>query len=350
MKDYKQLSFLPGFSDYEGERLLGCSLAGMWMRTPVMTASGTFGYGREYPSLRGFSMEVVGAIVLKSVTRQPRAGNPEPRFVETPGGLINSIGLQNIGVEALVKEELPKLRELKTNIIVSIAASSVEEYAEVASILKKSDDFEAVEVNISCPNVKKQGMLFSFDPIAAAAVTRAVKTEVSEKPVIMKLSPNAPDIVATALACAQAGADAVSLVNTFTALAIDIEKRRPILKRNFGGLSGPGIKPIALAMVAKVASAFKEQRVQKQIVGIGGIQTGRDAIEYIVAGASAVGVGTSIFYDPTVLQQIVSGLRHYCQEHGLAISQIVGTLEMNSDNDEANTTADQGSGRYGCVL
>ena len=315
-------------------RFLECSLAGMWMRTPIMTASGTFGYGREYPGLRDFPIETVGAVVLKSITRYPRLGNPEPRFVETPAGLINSIGLQNVGIEMLISEELPKLRRYRSNIVVSIAANSVEEYAEVARILDTSDEFEAVEVNISCPNVEEQGMLFSFDPVAAASVTKAVKDEIPEKPVIMKLSPNAPDIVATALACASAGADAVSLVNTFTALAIDIEKRRPILKRNFGGMSGPAIKPVALAMVAKVARGFLEHKIHKPIVGIGGIQTAGDAIEYIIAGASAVGVGTSIFYDPTVLKKIVTGLIGYCQKHNQPISEIVGTLEMNPEIEE----------------
>jgi dihydroorotate dehydrogenase (NAD+) catalytic subunit len=294
-----------------------------------MTASGTFGYGTEYPSLRNFPLEAVGGIVLKSVTLQPRGGNPEPRFVETPAGLINSIGLQNIGVQALISEELPKLIRYDCCIIASVAGNSLEEYDEVARILSGCDDFDAVEVNISCPNVEKEGMLFSFDPEAAASVSKAVKNKIPDKPVIMKLSPNAPDIVATALACASAGADAVSLVNTFTALAIDTGKRRPILKRNFGGLSGPAIKPLALAIVARVARAFAEHKIHKPIVGIGGIQTANDALEYIIAGASAVGVGTSIFYDPMVLQEIVVGIRDYCQTHGQTISELVGTLEMN---------------------
>jgi len=337
MLDSRQLTLLPRRSEYETDALLECSLAGMWMRTPIMTASGTFGYGEEYPSLRRFSVEAVGAIVLKSVTRYPRKGNPEPRFVEAPAGLINSIGLQNVGIEALISQELPKLRKYRTNIIVSIAASSIEEYTKMARILNKSNDYEAVEVNISCPNVKKEGMLFSFDPMVAASVTRAVKEEISEKPVIMKLSPNAPDIVATALACAQAGADAVSLVNTFTALAIDVEKRRPILKRNFGGLSGPAIKAIALGMVVKVALAFREHKIEKPLVGIGGIQTYKDAIEYIIAGASAIGVGTSMFYDPSVLQQIVAGLKTYCQRHNQSISEIVGTLSMNTEVEDKNS-------------
>lgn len=341
MLDSTKISLLPGFKEHEKNIMLECSIAGMWMRTPIMTASGTFGYGEEYPSLRRFPVEDIGAIVLKSVTRLPREGNPEPRFVETPGGLINSIGLQNVGIDALISQELPKLRKYRTNIIVSIAANSVQEYAEVAKILYKSDDYEAVEVNISCPNVKKQGMLFSFDPVVAATVTKAVKEEIPDKPVIMKLSPNAPDITATALSCAQAGADAVSLVNTFSALAIDIEERRPILKRNFGGLSGPAIKPIALGMVAKVALAFREHKVEKPIIGIGGIQTDEDAIEYIIAGASAIGVGTSMFYDPTILKQIVTGLKAYCHRHNQSISKIVGTLRMNTYIEEENSQTDK---------
>jgi len=324
-----QLSLLPGFSNHDTDRLLECSFAGMLMRSPIMTASGTFGYGGEYPSLENFPVDVIGAIILKSVTRHPRKGNPEPRFVETPAGLINSIGLQNVGIEKLVLEELPKVRKYNTNIIVSIAGSSIEEYGEIAKILNKSDDFEAVEVNISCPNVEEKGMLFSFDPNLSSSVTKVVKSEISERPVIMKLSPNAPDIVATAMACAFAGADAISLVNTFTALSIDIERRMPKLMRNFGGLSGPAIKPIALAMVAKVAEAFKQHQIQTPIIGIGGILTGEDALEYIIAGSSAVGVGTSIFYNPTVLKKIYLGLKKYCEKHNQSISQLMGTLTMN---------------------
>ncbi len=330
MADDEQIESTPAVN--EPDQSLQCSLAGMRMRTPIMTASGTFGYGTEYPRLRDFPAAAIGAVVLKSVTRNPKEGNPEPRFVETPAGLINSIGLQNIGVEALVSKELPELREHGCNIVASIAGNSLEEYQEVARILESSNHFEAVEVNISCPNVDKEGMLFSFDPQAAAKVTEAVKGRISKRPVIMKLSPNAPDIVATALACVQAGADAVSLVNTFTALAIDIEKRRPILRRNFGGMSGPAIKPLALAMVAKVARAFAEHKIRKPIVGMGGIQTARDALEYMIAGASAVAVGTSIFYDPSVLEEIVSGLREYCRRHGKSVSEIVGTLEMNTSD------------------
>ena len=334
MTQKDQLSLLQEFLNRDSDRLLECSFAGMLMRTPIMTASGTFGYGDEYPSLEDFPSETVGAIVLKSVTTYPRKGNPEPRYVETPAGLINSIGLQNIGVEKLISEALPKVRKYNSNIIVSIAASSIEEYGELARILDKSDDFEAVEVNISCPNVEEKGMLFSFDPNSSSSVTKAVKSEISERPVIMKLSPNSPDIVATAMACVFAGADAVSLVNTFTALSIDIESRRPNLKRNFGGLSGPAIKPIALAMVAKVADAFKRHQIQKPIIGIGGILTAEDALEYIIAGSSAVGVGTSIFYNPTVFKQIHLGLKKYCERHNQSISQLIGTLKMNPQIDE----------------
>lgn len=307
------------------------SVVGLRMVTPVLTASGTFGYGMEYPKLRDFPIDVVGGIVLKSVTLKPRLGNPEPRFVETSAGLINSIGLQNVGIDKLISTELPKVRKYKTNIIVSIAGYSLSDYQQISEKLNNSDDYEAVEVNISCPNVKKEGMLFSFDPSAAADVTSIVKEKIKNKPVIMKLSPNAPNITATALACAKAGADAISLVNTFSALAIDIKTQKPILKRNFGGLSGPAIKPIALALVAKLAVTFREHNIKAPIIGIGGIQTAEDALEYIIAGASAIQVGTSIFWNPLVLSDIVNGLISICQEAERPIADFVGTLKMYED-------------------
>jgi len=316
-----------------GKTSLECSIAGMWMRTPIITASGTFGYGDEYTRLRKFDIESIGAMVLKSVTRLPRRGNPPPRFIETAGGVINSIGLQNVGIEALISNELPKIREFKTNIIVSVAGNSIDEYEEVAEIIKDSDDYEAIEVNISCPNVEKEGMLFSFDPNAAALVTRTFKRHIKNKPIIMKLSPNAPDIVATALACSRAGADGISMVNTFSAMAIDIKNRRPILKRNFGGLSGPAIKPIALGLLCKVALAFRMRRIKTPIIGIGGISTAEDAIEYILAGASAIGVGTALFYNPAVIRKIAIGLGEYCQRYEQNISDIVGALKLNLDRD-----------------
>ena len=322
-----------GFEKVSDGNSLECSLAGMWMRTPIITASGTFGYGEEYTRLRNFDIESIGAIVLKSVTRFPRQGNPPPRFVETAAGIINSIGLQNVGVEALIANELPKMRQYKTNIVVSIAGNSVEEYDEMSFLLKDTDDYEAIEVNISCPNVEKQGMLFSFDPKSAGVVTETVKKHIKSKPVIMKLSPNAPDLVATAIACSKAGADVISLVNTFSALAIDIEKRRPILRRNFGGLSGPAIKPIALAMVCRVATAFKVQKMDTAVIGMGGILTWEDAIQYILCGASAIAVGTGIFYNPAVIKEIANGMRKYCETNEQKISDVVGSLKLYSDSD-----------------
>ncbi len=306
-------------------------VVGLRMVSPVLTASGTFGYGMEYPKLRDFPIEVLGGIVLKSVTLNPRLGNPEPRFVETSAGLINSVGLQNVGIDKLISRELPKVRKYKTNIIVSMAGYTLDEYQIVSEKLNKSDDYDAVEVNISCPNVKKEGMLFSFDPKAAATVTNVVKENIKNKPIIMKLSPNAPDIAATALACANAGADAISLVNTFTALAIDVKSQKPFLKRNFGGLSGPAIKPIALALVAKVAEAFRTHNIQIPIIGIGGIQTAEDVLEYMIAGASSVQVGTSIFWNPMVIGDIVDGLIKFCKETNRSINDIVGSLKMNHD-------------------
>lgn len=333
MSDYKQLDLISGFCDTNDYSPLECSLSGLWMRTPIMTASGTFGYGHEYTALDGFNVEDVGAIVLKSITLNPKLGNPEPRIVETPAGLINSIGLTNVGIHQLIAEKLPAIRHFRTNVIVSIAANSIEEYGQVAKILSQSSDYEAVEVNISCPNVHKGGMLFSFDPNTAAAVTSVVKNQIDNKPIIMKLSPNAPDITSTAVACIYAGADAVSLVNTFTALAIDIDSRRPILKRNFGGLSGPAIRPLALALVAKVALKFKELGISKPIIGIGGIQTYKDALEFILAGATAVGVGTSMFYKPSTISEIKTGLISYCRKYGTSIRELVGSLIMHDDID-----------------
>ena len=308
--------------------LLTTEVAGLRMVSPVLTASGTFGYGMEYPKLQDFPLDVLGGIVLKSVTPEPKAGNPEPRFVETSAGLINSVGLQNVGIDRLISHELPQLRKYKTNIIVSIAGYTLEEYASASAKLAQVDDYEAVEVNISCPNVKKEGMLFSFDPDAAATVTRAVKQNLPDRPVIMKLSPNAPDIVATALACARAGADAISLVNTFSALAIDVKKRQPILKRNYGGLSGPAIKPIALGMVARVAAAFKAGDVGVPIIGVGGIQSAEDALEFIIAGAAAVQVGTAIFWNPLVFKEIVAGLIRFCRQQQTSVGELIGSLKM----------------------
>lgn len=328
MVAHKELKPEFGLLGENSIELLKCSIASMLLKTPILTASGTFGYGYNYTNLKNFPTDVIGGIVLKSVTLKPKEGNPPPRFVETPGGLINSIGIQNVGIEKLISEELPKLRKIKTNIIVSIAGSYVEEYSEVSSYLNGNNDFEAIEVNISCPNVKEGGMLFSFDSKLAAIITEAVKKQIQKKPVIMKLSPNSPDIVATALACINAGADALALTNTFIALAIDVEKKRPILKRNFGGLSGPTIKPLTLAIVAKVAKEFKEKGIEIPIIGIGGIQTAQDVLEYIIAGASAVEIGTSIFYEPMVFRTIFLGLKKYCQKHNVSISEIVGTLRM----------------------
>lgn len=332
MKKHKKVmaDTLPKLFKNEDDSRIECSLAGMCMRTPVLTASGTFGYGKEFAKLKDFPFDSLGAMVLKSVTIKPKLGNPEPRYVETPAGVINSIGLQNIGIKSLVEKELPRLRHFNTNVIVSIAGNSVEDYFEAARVLRNSDDYEGVEVNISCPNVEKQGMLFSFDPEVAAYVTKIVKGIIKEKPVFMKLSPNAPDIVSTALACVKAGADGVSLVNTFSAIAIDIEKKMPILKRNYGGYSGPAIKPIALGIVAKVALKFREENISIPIIGIGGIQTANDAIEYILAGASAVGVGTALFYDSNVTLNIVKGIKEYCLRHNKRIPEIIGTLKMHS--------------------
>lgn len=322
----KELKSIFGFLEDNSGELMRSSIGSMTLKTPLLTASGTFGYGNEYTKLRDFPTEVLGGIILKSVTYNPRHGNPEPRFVETPGGLINSIGIQNIGVKKLVSEELSKLRMLDTNIIVSIAGNTVDEYAEIASYLNHTDDFEAVEVNISCPNVDKGGMLFSFDPVLAEKVTKNVKRYIPDRPVIIKLSPNAPDILSVVLACVNSGADAISLGNTFTALSIDIKKKKPILKRNFGGLSGPAIKPLALAIVAKIAIELRRQNENIPIIGAGGILTAGDVLEYMITGTSAVEVGTAIFYDPIVFLKIYKELKEYLHENETSIQKSIGTL------------------------
>ncbi len=297
----------------------------MKLHTPVLTASGAFGYGDEFARLHRFPVDAIGALVLKTVTLEPRTGNPEPRIVETPGGLINSIGLHNVGARNLLAEKLPKLRGFATNVIVSVGGFTVGEYYEVASLLSGSPDYEALEVNISCPNVEREGRNFAHDPVAAASVTRAVKAA-GDRPVIVKLSPNAPDIVEVAIACAEAGADALSLVNTYLGLAIDIGRREPVLQMDFGGLSGPAIKPLALAAVARVTGALRVHGYSLPVIGMGGIQSPEDALEFLIAGASAVAIGTASFFDPSVFTRVSKGIAAYLDTRGLTLRELVGSL------------------------
>src|SRR5512138_1692441 len=298
---------------------MGVEIAGIRLRNPVMTASGTFGYGREFADY--LDLERIGAIITKGLSLKPKAGNPTPRIVETPGGMLNAIGLQNVGIDAFVSEKLPFLRTVATPVIVNLYGNSLEEYGELAERIDAIPEVAGIEVNISCPNVKQGGIVFGTDPTAAYEVVKLVRDS-TIKPLIVKLSPNVTDIVALARACVDAGAEALSLINTLTGMAIDLAKRRPILANVTGGLSGPAIKPVALRMVWQVARA-----VQVPIIGIGGIMTATDALEFILAGAMAVQVGTANFLDPSAAQTIAEGMEKYLEENGIAdVKELVGAL------------------------
>ncbi|HOJ98076.1 MAG TPA: dihydroorotate dehydrogenase [Termitinemataceae bacterium] len=285
---------------------LSVDIAGVRLKNPVIAASGTFGYGREYQDL--IDVAELGAICTKGLTLHPRPGNRGIRLQETAAGLINSIGLENPGIPAFIEKELPQLRRLGPAVIANLSGSSIEEYVEGARLLSASD-IDMIELNISCPNVKAGGMAFGLCPPDAAAVTAAVR-QVCTKPLMVKLSPNAPDVVAVGKACVEAGADALSLVNTFKALAIDIHQRRPVFEHITAGLSGPAIKPIALRMVWELCGA-----VSVPVIGLGGIASPEDALEFLLAGARAIQVGTAIFSRPPVLHEIIEGIREYMDHH-----------------------------------
>ncbi|MEW6546195.1 MAG: dihydroorotate dehydrogenase [Bacillota bacterium] len=296
---------------------LEVNLAGIRLANPVLVASGTFGYGREM--VRWFDLRRVGGIITKGTTLAPRAGNPPPRIAETPAGLLNSIGLENPGVDAVVREEIPFLREFGIPVIVNIAGETVEEYAALAAKLDRVEGVAGLEVNVSCPNVRAGGMAFGTDPLATAAVVRAVRNATS-LPVMVKLTPNVTDIVAIARAAQEAGADAISLINTLKGLAIDVRGHRPLLGAVTGGLSGPAIKPVALRMVWEVAGA-----IDVPILGCGGIMTGLDAVEFLMAGASAVAVGSATLVDPLAAPRIVEEIAAYLEEEGFArVGDLVG--------------------------
>lgn len=299
---------------------LSVNIAGITLRNPVMTASGTFGYGAEFAPY--MDLEKIGAIVTKGLSMKPKAGNPTPRIVETPGGMLNAIGLQNVGIEAFINEKVPFLRTIDTPVIVNLYGNTLEEYGELAEKIDAIPEVAGVEVNISCPNVKQGGIVFGTDPDAAAEVVKLVRNG-TKKPLIVKLSPNVTDVVIMAKACVDAGADALSLINTLTGMAIDLQKRRPILANITGGLSGPAIKPVALRMVWQVAKA-----VNVPIVGIGGIMNATDALEFILAGATAIQVGTANFLDPSAAQTIAAGMEAWLAENGVAdISELIGSLK-----------------------
>ncbi|MFH7325452.1 dihydroorotate dehydrogenase [Desulfurivibrio sp. C05AmB] len=298
---------------------LKVKIGSLVLRNPVMTASGTFGYGREFKDF--VNLHHLGAVVVKGISLLPRAGNPPPRLVETPCGMLNAIGLENVGVERFLVDKLPWLRKRKTTVVVNILGNTVEEYTALAARLDGEDGVAALEVNISCPNVKQGGVAFGTDPRMAAAVTRAVR-RATGLPLIIKLSPNVSDIQAMARAAAEEGADAVSLINTLLGMAIDLRTRRPRLANVVGGLSGPAIKPVALRMVWQVAQA-----VRIPVIGIGGIMTAEDALEFIVAGAHAVQVGTANFINPEAAGEIVDGISNYLQVQNIAsLTELRGSL------------------------
>lgn len=295
---------------------LAVDIQGLRLENPVLTASGTYGFGLEYSRI--INVCKLGAIVTKGLTLEPRKGNPGIRLFETPAGLLNSIGLENPGVDNFIKEYLPQVKKLGPKIIANISGNTIEDYIEIAERLGEQEGIGALEVNISCPNVKAGGMAFGTNCQMAASVTKAVRGATT-LPVIVKLSPNVTDITEIALAVEEAGADAVSLINTLLGLAIDINSQKPILGNIVGGFSGPAVKPVALRAVWQVA-----QRVKIPVIGIGGISTWQDAIEFILAGASAITVGTANFYNPQAPLEILTGIENYCYERG--ISDIAGLV------------------------
>ena len=291
------------------------------LKNPVLTASGTFGYGQEFSDL--VDLNELGGIVVKGLSLKPRAGNPPPRIVETPCGMLNAIGLANIGLEGFLREKLPWLQKLNTAVIVNIYGHSIDEYGAVAAGLKGIEGISAIEINISCPNVDKGGMAFGTDPDISAQVTEKV-LENTDKPVIVKLSPNVTDITVIAKAVEKAGAHAVSLINTLTGMAIDVEKRVPKLANISGGLSGPAIRPIAVSMVYQVARSVKIP-----VIGGGGIMDYRNALEFLMAGASAIQIGTANFIDPGASVKVIEGLKKFCEDQGITkIEEITGSLKV----------------------
>lgn len=302
------------------DTLLATDLCGIKMKTPILTGSGTFGFGEEFAEFVDLSS--IGGVVVKGTTLKPRRGNDGVRITETPAGMLNCIGLENPGVEVFLKETLPRIRQYDMNVIVNISGSSVEDYGLLAEKLDATD-IAAIEVNISCPNVKEGGIVFGTDPQAAAAVTRAVKSHTG-KPVIVKLSPNVTDIVCMAKAVEDAGADAISLINTLLGMQIDIGTWTPVLGNITGGLSGPCVKPVAVRMVWQVAQA-----VHVPIIGMGGIMSAEDAVEFFLAGASAVAIGTANFTDPSCISKISDDLAAYLTAHRLEnIHDLIGKIKI----------------------
>ena len=298
---------------------LRVKIGGLEMVNPVMTASGTFGYGLEYQDF--VDLEKIGGVIVKGTTLLPREGNPYPRMAETPMGMLNAVGLQNKGVRYFADSIYPKIKDIGTRWIVNVSGSRPEDYAETAAVINDLDGIAAIELNISCPNVKQGGMAFGVTCGGASEVTSAVRRATS-KPLIVKLSPNVTDITEIARAVEAAGADSVSLINTMLGMAVDVEKRRPVLSTVTGGLSGPAVKPVALRMVWQTAKAVKIP-----VIGLGGIMNWRDAVEFLLAGASAVQIGTANFIDPAVTVKVAEGINDYLDRHGFAsVRDIVGII------------------------
>lgn len=294
-------------------------IGGLRLKNPVMTASGTFGYGLEFADL--VNLEDIGGVIVKGTTLKPREGNDYPRMAETASGMLNCVGLQNKGVDYFCKHIYPQIKDIGTNMIVNVSGSSIEDYAECAARINELERIPAIELNISCPNVKQGGMAFGVTAKGAQSVVEAVR-QVYQKTLIVKLSPNVTDIAEIAIAAEYAGADAVSLINTLMGMAIDIECRRPLLSINTGGLSGPAVKPVAVRMVWQVAHA-----VRIPVVGLGGIMTAEDAIEFLMAGASAVEVGTANFIDPAVSVKIAQGISNWLDAHNYkSVQEIIGAV------------------------
>lgn len=298
---------------------LGIKIGNLQLNNPVLTASGTFGYGEEFADF--IDLNKLGGFIVKGTTLEPRQGNDYPRMVETPSGMLNAVGLQNKGVDYFIEHIYPRLTKYSSEIIVNISGSSVDDYAKVAQKLNVLPRINAIEVNISCPNVKTGGMAFGTTTSGAAAVTRAVR-DAFDKTVIVKLSPNVTDITEIARAVEAEGADAVSLINTLMGMAIDIERQRPYLSTYTGGLSGAAVRPVAVRMVWQVHKA-----VHIPVIGLGGIMSGRDAIEFILAGASAIEIGTANFINPAVTMEVLDYMDQYCQRHGVSdINQLIGII------------------------
>lgn len=300
---------------------LSVNIGKLNMANPVMTASGTFGYGLEFQDF--VDLEKIGGIIVKGTTLHHREGNPYPRMAETPMGMLNAVGLQNKGVHYFVEHIYPTIKDIRTNMIVNVSGSQVEDYAETASIINELENIPAIELNISCPNVKQGGMAFGVTASGAAEVVSAVR-KAYNKTLIVKLSPNVTDITEIARAVEGAGADSVSLINTLLGMAIDAEKRKPVLSTITGGMSGAAVKPIALRMVWQVANAVKIP-----VIGLGGIMNWKDAVEFLLAGATAIQIGTANFIDPAVTVKVAAGIDDYLNRHGYAsVRDIIGALEV----------------------